>query len=417
MTYDPAGYLPSPALADFNGDGNLDLAGGRQVFLGNGNGTFREPSDIGTDAYYSTTVGDYDGDGNLDLAGTNVGTVSVLRGNGDGTFQPARSFAAGLHPDSVNAADMNGDSVLDLVVTNDPADGVDGGLTVLLGNGEGSLAPPITTTVAGYPGSVVLADFNADGLPDAAVTNYVSWDSGLVSVFRNDGTWPPHDPPSVSIRDLTMTEGNTGTAGATFTVILSHTSNVDVTVHYATADITATAGSDYTAKSGTVIIPAGQIYATVEIAIRGDRLGEPTETFAVNLSSPTNATIADGQGVGSIVDDEPRISIGDVSKTEGRKGRTTLFSFTITLSAAYDQPVTVSFGTVNGTATTGNGDYVAKSGTLTFAPGETTKSVTIEVQGDNKRESNETFYLDLSGNSSNSWFTRNRGIGTILNDD
>jgi hypothetical protein len=166
-----------------------------------------------------------------------------------------------------------------------------------------------------------------------------------------------------------------------------------------------------------VTIPAGQIYAMVEIAVRGDRLSEPTETFAVNLSSPTNATVADGQGVGSILDDEPQISISDVSRTEGRKGRTTLFTFTIMLSAAYDQPVTMSFSTVNGTATTGNGDYVAKSGTLTFAPGETTKTITIEVKGDNKRESDETFYLDLSGNSSNSWFTKKRGVGTILNDD
>src|SRR5262249_48359551 len=113
----------------------------------------------------------------------------------------------------------------------------------------------------------------------------------------------------------------------------------------------------------------------------------------------------------------PHISIDDVSKTEGRQGRTTLFTFTILLSAAYDQPVTVSFSTVNGTATTSNGDYVAKSGTLTFAPGETTKTITIEVKGDNKKEADEMFYVDLSANSSNSWFTKKRGIGTILNDD
>jgi hypothetical protein len=71
----------------------------------------------------------------------------------------------------------------------------------------------------------------------------------------------------------------------------------------------------------------------------------------------------------------------------------------------------------NGTATTGNGDYIAKTGTLTFAPGETTKTITITVKGDSKRESNETFYLDLFGLSGNSLFTKNRGIGTILNDD
>ena len=77
----------------------------------------------------------------------------------------------------------------------------------------------------------------------------------------------------------------------------------------------------------------------------------------------------------------------------------------------------MSFSTVNGTATTGNNDYIAKTGTLTFAPGETTKTITIEVKGDSKKEANETFYLDLFGNSSDSLFTKNRGLGTILSDD
>ncbi len=77
----------------------------------------------------------------------------------------------------------------------------------------------------------------------------------------------------------------------------------------------------------------------------------------------------------------------------------------------------MSYRTVNGTATTADGDYVAKTGTLTFAPGETSKTITIVVNGDSKKEANETFYLDLFGNSSNSLFTKNRGIGTILNDD
>ena len=77
----------------------------------------------------------------------------------------------------------------------------------------------------------------------------------------------------------------------------------------------------------------------------------------------------------------------------------------------------MSFRTVDGTATTGDSDYIAKTGTLTFAPGETTKTITIEVKGDSKKEANETFYLDLFGNSGNSLFTKNRGIGTILNDD
>src|SRR5262249_12671203 len=131
----------------------------------------------------------------------------------------------------------------------------------------------------------------------------------------------------------------------------------------------------------------------------------------------TNATIANGQGVGSIVDDEPRSSISDVTKYESKKGQNTLFTFTVTLSAAYDHAVTMSFRTVGGTAKTSDVDYVARTGTLTFAPGETTKTITIEGKGDSKKEADEYFYLDLFGLSSNALFTRNRGIGTILNDD
>jgi hypothetical protein len=74
-------------------------------------------------------------------------------------------------------------------------------------------------------------------------------------------------------------------------------------------------------------------------------------------------------------------------------------------------------GAANGTATTSDSDYIAKTGTLTFAPGETTKTINIEVKGDSKKEANETFYLDLFDNSLNSLFTKNRGLGTILNDD
>ena len=76
-----------------------------------------------------------------------------------------------------------------------------------------------------------------------------------------------------------------------------------------------------------------------------------------------------------------------------------------------------SFGIVDGTATTSDSDYVAQTGTLTFLPGETSKTITIEIIGDSKKEANEYFYLDLFGNSGNSLFTKNRGIGTILNDD
>ena len=236
-------------------------------------------------------------------------------------------------------------------------------------------------------------------------------------MLLNDGNWPDLNPPWLRVGDMTVTEGNTDTVAAVFTVTLSTPSDQDVTVRYATADGTATAGSDYQVASGTLIIPAGQTMGTITVLVNGDRLGEAHENFFLNLTGATNATIVDAQGAATIMDDEPRISISDVSKKEGKKNQTTLFTFTVTLSVAYDQPVTVSYRTTDGTARTGDGDYVAKAGTLTFAPGETTKAITIEVKGDNRKEANETFYVDLFDNSSNSPFTKSRGLGTILNDD
>src|SRR5262249_19016979 len=149
----------------------------------------------------------------------------------------------------------------------------------------------------------------------------------------------------------------------------------------------------------------------------GDRLPEPNKTFLVSLSNLNYGGIADGQGAGTILDDEPRISVSDVTKKEGNGKKTTLFVFTVALSAAYDQPVTVSYKTTDGTAKTSDSDYVAQTGTLTFAPGESTKTFTIEVKCDSRQEANEYFFADLFGNSSNSLFTRSRGTGTILNDD
>jgi len=227
-------------------------------------------------------------------------------------------------------------------------------------------------------------------------------------------------PQYVRIGDAAVSEGHSGMVSATFTVTMAKPSSQTVTVSYGTADsggyYTASAGSDYQAASGTLTFAPGETTKTITIQVIGDRLGEQKETFYVNLNNLTGAIITGGQGTGTIADDEPRISIGDVTKREGRKN-TTQFTFTVTLSAAYDQTVTMSFRTADGTATTSDTDYVARTGTLTFAPGETTKTITIEVKGDTKKEADETFYVDLFGLSSNALFTKSRGFGTILNDD
>jgi hypothetical protein len=404
----------SLALADLDGDDKLDLVlGGYDaiyVLLGTGYGNFYEPRILGLGAW-ALTVADVNADRKPDLAVTGYGSVSVLLGDGDGSFETARPFAA-AGGSSVTVADVDGDRALDLVLGGWGSQDLGGG-SVLLGTGDGNFGPPITTTATGN--YLAVADFNVDGRPDVALTP--TKNASTVTVMFNDGNWGGSPPLTLRIRDASVTEGNTGTRTASFSVTLSAPSTQPVTVQYATADGTATAGSDYQAQSGTLTIPAGQTTGTITVPVVGDRLPEPDETFFVNLSGATNATIADGQALGTIADDEPRISISDVTKAEGKRGKTTVFTFTVTLSAPYDQSVTMSFGTVNGTATTGDNDYVAGAGTLTFVAGETTKTITIIVRGDPRRESNEVFYLDLSGNSGNSLFKKRRGIGTILNDD
>jgi hypothetical protein len=249
------------------------------------------------------------------------------------------------------------------------------------------------------------------------INNRADIDPNISGPYTVNGVFQP----KLTVSDVSTLEGSTGTHAITFTVSLSAASNQTITVNYATANDTAndtaTAGSDYQAASGTLTFAPGETSKTITVQVIGDRLAESNETFFINLSSPMNAVITDGQGTGTIVDDEPRISISDVSKKEGRKGQTTQFTFTVSLSAPYDQPVTMSFKTTDGTARTNDQDYAAKTGTLTFAPGETSKTNTIEVKGDSKREADEYFYLDLFNNSSNSLFTNTRGIGTILNDD
>jgi hypothetical protein len=222
--------------------------------------------------------------------------------------------------------------------------------------------------------------------------------------------------PQISISDAALVEGNAGTSLMTFNVILSAASAATVTVNYATADQTATAGSDYVAGSGTVTFSPGQTTKPVTVTINADVTAEADETLLVNLSAPGNATILDGQGVGTIKNDDnlSALSINDVSLSEGNSG-TTSFNFTVTLTPAAAFPVTVNYATADGTAIAGT-DYQPASGALTFTAGQTTKTVSVLVNGDVTTEPNETFVVNLF-NPGNASISDAQGLGTITNDD
>src|SRR5204863_7488105 len=157
-----------------------------------------------------------------------------------------------------------------------------------------------------------------------------------------------------SINDVSVVEGNSGTTNAVLTVSLSAATAQTVTVNYATANGTATAGTDYVSTNGTLTFLPGQTSQTITVAVLGDVLDELDETILVNLTAATNATISDGQGVVTIVDDDaaPVLAINDVSVVEGNSS-TTNAVLTVSLSAATAQTVTVNYATANGTATAG----------------------------------------------------------------
>ncbi|MBI4469726.1 MAG: VCBS repeat-containing protein [Acidobacteria bacterium] len=178
----------SVAVADFNGDGRPDLAvtnpgsDNVSVLLGNGDGTFSRGLEFDKGGFArSVAAADFNGDGHADLAAANTASnsVSVLLGDGTGNFGKAASFGAGVSPSSIAASDLNGDGKLDLVVTNLSS----ASISLLLGDGKGGFSRATSFKVGSAPSSVAIADFNGDGQADIAVTNA---DSNNISVlFRN----------------------------------------------------------------------------------------------------------------------------------------------------------------------------------------------------------------------------------------
>src|SRR4029453_11266535 len=234
---------------------------------------------------------------------------------------------------------------------------------------------------------------------------------GGIQMFESDAPLA-----GLSINDVTVTEGGGGAIAAVFTVSLDVASSEQVTVDYTTSDGTATAPGDYQAVGGTLTIPAGETSQTLTVQVNGDVLDEADETYAVVLSNPVNATVADGSGTGTIVDDDPppSLSINDVAILEGNSGNNNA-SFIVTLSSASGQTVTVQYVTADGTAVAGS-DYEARSGTLTFEAGQTTRNFNVRVSGDTQVELDETYFVNLS-NPTNAAIADGQGVATGINDD
>jgi hypothetical protein len=397
-----------PIITDLNGDGNRDLivpsnADGRVIVsLGNGNGTFQTPSSYSLPSQNPAKLvaDDYNGDGKLDLAvgAANPNRIYIMLGNGNGTFQtPSQNYSVLAEPVNLQSGDLNGDGRADLIVGNGPPNGV----FVLLGNGNGTFTPvsPSTPSPNNFD-FIQVADYNSDGILDFSKVDYPG--NGTIKFYfgRGDGTFVfgfecpigysaarstvgdvngDGKPdlvvtgwtnvvtvllnsvlPTVSVSDVTVTEGNAGTTSAVFTVTLSAGCCTDVTVNYATTDNSATtADNDYIAASGVLTFTPGQVSKTVTVTVNGDTKIEPTETFSITLSNPTNATLLKSVGVGTITDDDDTTCqnvLVVTSPTDNGLGTTCgTLSFALTQSAG----MTVTF------ALTGGGNTITMTGALT----------------------------------------------------
>ena len=284
-------------------------------------------------------------------------------------------------------------------------------LTTLTFN-PGEITKTITVDVTGDTNDETVETFFVElSNPSLGVT--ISRATGTGTIVDDDGM----DPPSVLIDDVTLSEGDSGTKIASFTVQLSMSSASAITVDYTTANGTAVAGSDYVATSGTLSFIPGDTEEVINVTINGDAVDEDNETFVVNLSNAINAMIVDSQGKGTITDDDdqPTLTISDATVTEGDSGTVTA-QFTVSLSHASSKTITVDVASSDNTATAGS-DYTAVATMLTFNAGAPlSQTVAVTVNGDELSEGLETFLLTLS-NSSNASIVDGTATGTINDDD
>lgn len=268
-----------------------------------------------------------------------------------------------------------------------------------------------TQAFGGNANNNVALDFDYDVTRSSLVVGHHFANRVTTLVLTNDVG------PALTIGDVVIAEGNSGTKTATFTVQLSAASASPVNYDIATTNGRATAGSDYVARQLLAqVIPAGVTSKTFTVTINGDAVPETSESFTVNVSNVVGAKVADAQAIGRITnDDGAAISIGDVSIAEGDNG-TLVATFTVSLFEAAASNVTYNIATSNGTAVAGS-DYVASNLVgQSIVAGSTRQTFSVTINGDTAMEQDETFSVALS-NVAGASVADGTAVGTINNDD
>lgn len=252
-----------------------------------------------------------------------------------------------------------------------------------------------------------------------AVNATLAATNATITIVDNDD---PAAAPELSVSDLVVTEGDSGSSSAAVVVTLNNVAASPVSVSYAASNGLATAGADFELASGSLTIPAGQLNASIAVSILGDTADETNETFTITLSSASNATLADSTATITIVDNDtgvtpppPTLRIQNTSITEGNSGSANV-QIAVTLNTAASGTVSASYSSSNGTALAGS-DYTVAQGTISIPAGQTSASISVAVTGDTEDESNESFSVALSNASGASIADGFANITILDNDD
>ena len=311
-------------------------------------------------------------------------TLTVTEGTTNAEFQVRLNRASG-QPISIDYATVNGTATAGQDYTSRSG-------TLTFTAGTTNLSQTISIPLVDDTEDEANETFTIQLINPANATLLAS--TAQTTIVDNDGPAALFLTPSV----LEINEGDTGQTNAEFQVRLTRASGQPISINYATANGTATAGQDYTSRSGTLTFTAGTtgLTQTISVPIRSDSLDEPNETFTILLSNPNNASLLTSTARCTILDDDAPSTLSLTPSTLTVTEGTTNAEFQVQLNRASGQTISIDYATVNGTATAGQ-DYTSRSGTLTFAAGTTNLSQTIAISlvDDTLDEPNETFTIQL----------------------